>query len=125
LPSGDRATRANQRKLRRTPAGRLTRALEKSSGNEKDELSTRWLFIAFAVVAVGSLLAARLNPHGKFFLGYVLYGLIAVVWIVVPSVLTFWFAKDVAFPTLFRTIAYLERRLHFVAVILPSGSSSC
>ncbi|MCW3037597.1 MAG: hypothetical protein JWM17_2909 [Actinobacteria bacterium] len=118
---GDLATQANQRKLRRTPAGRLTRALDESSGSEKDELSTRWLLIAFAVVAVGGLLAARLKPHGKFFLGYVLYGLIAVVWVVVPNVLAFWFAKDVAFPTLFRTVAYLERRLHFVAVILLVG----
>jgi len=87
----------------------------------QDELSIRWLFIALAVVVVGGLLAARLNPHGKFFLGYVLYGLIAVVWIIVPSVLAFWFAKDVAFPTVFRTVAYLERRLHFVAVILLVG----
>ncbi len=119
--SGHLATQANQRKLGRTPAGRFTRALEKSSGSEKDELSIRWLFIALAVVVVGGLLAARLNPHGKFFLGYVLYGLIAVVWIIVPSVLAFWFAKDVAFPTVFRTVAYLERRLHFVAVILLVG----
>ncbi len=56
-----------------------------------------------------------------FFLGYVLYGLIALVWIIVPSGLAFWFAKDVAFPTVFRTIDYLERRLHFVAVLLLVG----
>lgn len=118
---GDLAIPATQRKLRRTPAGRLTMALDKSSDGEKDELSTRWLLIAFAVVVVGGLLAARLNPHGKFFLGYVLYGLIAVVWIVIPNVLALWFAKDVAFPTLFRTVASLERRLHFVAVILLAG----
>jgi len=120
-PPGDLAIPATQRKLTRTPAGRLTMALDKTSDSEKDELSTRWLLIAFAVVVVGGLLAARLNPHGKFFLGYVLYGLIAVVWIVIPNVLALWFAKDVAFPTLFRTVASLERRLHFVAVILLVG----
>ncbi len=36
--SGHLATQANQRKLGRTPAGRFTRALEKSSGSEKDEV---------------------------------------------------------------------------------------
>jgi hypothetical protein len=91
--------------------------------------SEAWGYIVWGamalVIAIPEITAAvdhaRLKPHGRFFLGYVLYGLIAFVWIVVPSVLAFWFAKDIAFPPLFRTVAYLERRLHFVAAILLVG----
>ena len=41
-------------------------------------------------------------------MGYVLYGLLGLVWIVVPSVLAVGLGKDVPFPTFFRTVANLE-----------------
>lgn len=49
---------------------------------------------------------------------YVLYGVIALMWVVVPSMLALFAGRDVPFPTLFRTIGYLERRAHPVAAVL-------
>ena len=46
------------------------------------------------------------KPH--YPLGFVLYGLIALVWIVVASVLAFAFGEDVPFPTFFRTVSNFE-----------------
>src|SRR5207244_930815 len=44
----------------------------------------------------------------KFQIGYALYGTLALAGVVVPSILAFWFRKDFAFPTFFRTVAYLK-----------------
>ncbi|MGW2661001.1 hypothetical protein ACWCW7_08555 [Nocardia tengchongensis] len=86
-------------------------------------LGAGYLTAAFATYAFGVLFAITdrgMNPHS--YLGaYVLYGLIALMWVILPSVLAMVFSRDVPFPTLFRTIGYLERRAHPVAAILLAG----
>jgi len=59
--------------------------------------------VAVGVVAGGSVLAAT-AAGGMFVLGYVIYGLIAMFLVLIPNALAFWFAADVPFPTLYRTI---------------------
>jgi hypothetical protein len=72
-------------------------------------------------VSLGAFLTALRHPVDPFILAYVLYGLIATFFIVVPSVFVFISGRDVSFPTLFTTIGYLERRIHPLAVLLLIG----
>jgi len=111
------AAATKQTRLRRTRGERLTvrRATER-------ELSPAWsLLPGLAAVVAGSVITALLKPHGMFLLGYVLYGLIAVFGIVLPSLLAFLAARDVPFPPLFRTIRFLEGRLHPATVLIAVG----
>jgi hypothetical protein len=104
--------------LGRTDRGRLS--------PEPDRASSRplspWLYFpaAACVVIGGSLLSAELDGD-KWHLAYVLYGSIGMFWIVIPSIAAYAFAREVPFPTLFRTIADLERRLHRVALVVATG----
>ncbi len=101
----------------RTKGGRFTTKPDRSAA----VVSPYWYFpIALAFVIVGSVLAAE-RANGKWDLAYVLYPLIAFWCLIVPSLLASVRAWDVPFPTLFRTIANLERRLHFVALVLVAG----
>jgi hypothetical protein len=110
------------RKLGRTEQGRFTRVPEGRAADQGGQMSLSWLFMGAAIVALASgLTAIVIRPGNKFMLAYVLYGLTAVIFIGVPSVLAFWFAKDVPFPTFFRTITFLEKRLHFAAVLIIVG----
>ena len=87
----------------------------------RDEISPYWYFpLAFGFVIVGSLIAAS-QAHGKWDLAYVLYPLIAFWCLIVPSLLAGLRSRDVPFPTLFKTIANLERRLHFVGLVVLAG----
>ena len=52
--------------------------------------------------------------------GYVLYSLIAIVWVVVPNVAAYRFKRDVPFTTLFFTVRCLSRRLQFVAAVIAA-----
>ena len=49
-----------------------------------------------------------------------LYSLIAVFWVVVPNLLSYWFKKDVPFTTLFFTVRCLGRRLQLVAALVAA-----
>ncbi|MFE3188869.1 hypothetical protein ACFXHA_07655 [Nocardia sp. NPDC059240] len=86
-------------------------------------LGAGYLLAAVGTYVFGVLFAAAdrgMHPHS--YLGaYVLYGLIALMWVIVPSILAMFFSRDVPFPTLFRTVGYLERRAHPVAAILLAG----
>ncbi len=75
------------------------------------------------LVIAGSVPAglASSAAHNKYLLGYVLYGLIAFFWVILPSTLAYGFAWDVPFPTIFWTIWKLEQRLHFVALVIVAG----
>jgi hypothetical protein len=44
-----------------------------------------------------------------------------VIGIVIPSVLAIFLAKEVPFPTLFRTIYYLGRRSHLATAVIVTG----
>jgi hypothetical protein len=84
-----------------------------------------YLVGAILVVLVPSVLVALFfrgtTEHTKWILGYVIYGLIAVFCVVLPSALAYWLGKEVPFPTLLRTIAYLEDRVHVAAVVILAG----
>ena len=73
--------------------------------------------LALGVVAVGSLIAA-VTSSDRFVLGCVLYGLFAIFCVIVPNLLAYWFARDVPFPTFFRTIADLDHRWRPAAMII-------
>jgi hypothetical protein len=77
-------------------------------------------YFAFAtvVVVVGAALAAQ--SENRFLVGYVLYSLIAIFWIVLPNAIAYVFGKDVEFTTLFFTVRALGRRLQFVAALVAA-----
>jgi hypothetical protein len=66
--------------------------------------------VALSGIALASFAVANWWDDGKphYHVGYVLYGLIGLLWIVVPSVLAFALAKDIPFPTFYRTVNNLE-----------------
>ena len=48
----------------------------------------------------------------KYQIGYIVYGILGAG-VAVTSILAYWFRRDgVPFPTLFRTVKYLQRRVH-------------
>jgi hypothetical protein len=100
----------------RTAGGRLTT----HPGQVSDVPAYAYFPPAVGAVAAGTGLAYAANGS-SWVLAYVLYGLIAVCCLVIPNVLAFWFAREVPFPTLFGTVADLERRWHPVALIIQAG----
>jgi hypothetical protein len=110
---------ANGRALRRTSLGRFT--MSRPDAASDAELSGAMIVVGAAIVAGGSGLTAALEPSNRFVLAYVLYGLIAIFFVIIPSILAFWWSRDVPFPTFFRTFTNLERRLHFVSVLIVIG----
>jgi hypothetical protein len=76
--------------------------------------------LALAAIAVGSIIAAATS--GDFWvLGYVIYGLIAIFLVIIPSVLAYWFAHEVPWPTLLATFTSLERRWRPAAAVVLAG----
>lgn len=104
----------------RTGTGRLTKA---PGGLTEPIRHAAWYFPAAVVVIAGAAATAASLSSSKYVMGYVLYGLIAVAFLIIPNVLAFWFAKDVPFPTLFRTLADLDRRWHPLVLIIVAGLS--
>jgi hypothetical protein len=100
----------------RTGNGRITR----KEGGQADQLTGLYLLLAVTVVAAGGTITAALGA-GKFTVGYVIYGLMAAGLLIVPSVLAYWFAKDVPFPTLFRALSDLEKRCHAAVTVVVAG----
>jgi hypothetical protein len=122
---------ADLQAIGRTPQGRLTKhdvtidQLASSGGALPPGRAPRppWPIIPYFVVAtivvvVVSVLAAQ--SHNRFLVGYVLYSLIAVFWVVVPNAGAYWFRKDVQFTTLVFTVACLGRRLRIVASLVAA-----
>jgi hypothetical protein len=99
----------------RTAGGRLTlRAPSRAAGDEFADEEAPRLFAAAAapsavVVAVATWAATRWWDDAHHYRpAYVLYGLLGLLWLVVPSVLAFGWGRDFPFPTLFRTVIDLE-----------------
>jgi len=107
---------ADGRVLGRTQGGRLTYYPDR----EAELPAFGYLAVALVCVIGGSLIAAGLSDN-KWILGYVIYGLIAVFCIFVPRVLALTPARNAPFAGVFATLADLQRRLHFVAVVLLAG----
>jgi hypothetical protein len=78
-----------------------------------------WLFVL--IPGLAALVLAVAFGASKIQLGYIIYGVLAVFGIVVPSMLAFVLNKDVRFPTLFFTLDRLRRRFHAAALILVTG----
>jgi hypothetical protein len=114
----------------RTEGGRAVRpALAPEAIADEQESTGVWGYVylggALISVLVPSVLVAIFSgdttEHTRWILGYVIYGLIAVLCVIVPSILAYVFAKDIPFPSLFRTIADLEARVHAVGMLILAG----
>ena len=122
------ALQADQQAFGRTPQGRLVKqdiTFAELAGGGAPPLAARgeWRvvpYFAFATIVVvsGSIVAAQ--SHNRFLVGYVLYSLIAVFWVIVPNAGAFWLARDFPFTTLFFTIHCLGRRLQLVAAVIAA-----
>ena len=122
------ALQADQKAFGRTPQGRLvkqdvTYAELAGGGAPPPAARGEWPvvpYFAFATLAVvsGSIVAAQSN--NRFLVGYVLYSLIAVFWVIVPNAGAFWLGKDFPFTTLFFTVRCLGRRLQLVASVIAA-----
>lgn len=124
--SGGNTARAD--KPHRTAGGRLTfkpTPAARKTAEEFDNDPAPWWFllaslVSFAALAGGTI-AARVwwpdpppapgQTNALFHAGYVLYGAIALLWFVVPSVYVLVAGKETPFPTLFRSITNLEQWL--------------
>jgi len=69
--------------------------------------------VSLAAIALAGFAVANWWDDGKphYRVGYVLYGLLGLLWIVVPSVLAFALGRDIPFPTFYRTVTNLEEWL--------------
>jgi hypothetical protein len=91
-----------------------------------------WPYVYFGIAvvctAVASLATAGLAGDGgeaRFVVGYVMYGLIGFFFLFLPATfgwaLAFFFARDVPFPPILRTIHDLEKRVPLVALVVLAG----
>jgi len=104
---------------RRTETGRLA-----MSPDEVSEASEMWAIVYFviailAVVVAGLLTASRTSD--KWVLAYVIYGLIAFFFVVIPNGAVLLLKRDLPYSTLFCTIDDLRRRWHQAAMVLLAG----
>ena len=79
-----------------------------------------WLFVGLGAVAGGSLIAATASSD-MWVLGYVIYGLFAIFFMIIPNIMAFRFAIQVPFPSLVRTAADIESRWRPAAMIIVAG----
>ena len=100
----------------RTAGGRLS----KTPAGISPVAALIYVPLALAAIAIGSIIAAVVS--GDYWVqGYVIYGLIAVFLVIIPSVLAYWFAREVPWPTLLTTIVNLERRWRPAAAVVLAG----
>jgi hypothetical protein len=121
------AIQADRNALARTPEGRLARQevtiAELASGEPPLGGRRRWNVLPYFLLATAAVVGAALlasRSDNRFLVGYVLYSLIAVVWIIVPNLAAYWFRRDVPYTTLFFTIRCLSRRLQLVAAFIAA-----
>jgi hypothetical protein len=101
----------------RTPGGRVSRVPPQAH-----TVPAAAYFVAALAVVVGLSLWSYLDrPHDKYRLGEVMYGSIALFWMIVPALLALVGGRDVPFPTLFATIQALERRVRILAIVFGAG----
>lgn len=105
----------------RTPGGgRFTR----STTPVREVRAVTYFICALFIIGVFTAIAAiKTDINDEYRVGQTLYGLTALFWVLIPSLLA-WpkhKAVDVPFPTLFSTIRSLERRLRIVALLVAAG----
>jgi hypothetical protein len=122
------ALQADFQALGRTPQGRLAKqdvSLEQLAGGGVPAVEGRTEFgvvryFAFATVAVIVGALAVSPSDNRFLVGYVLYSLIGIFWVVVPNAAAYFLKKDIPFTTMFFTVRSLGRRLQFVAALVAA-----
>jgi hypothetical protein len=104
----------------RTPGGRLTLNPPAAAAYSVATFDEEGAPLLFAFIAAGSLAAVALatwaavhwwDDQRHFHPAYVLYGLLGLLWLLIPSVVAFLWGKDAPYPTLFRTVSNLEEWL--------------
>lgn len=79
-------------------------------------------FIGYYALNVGEKgLDADESAHRKFLLGAIIYGTFAVLGVILPSVLIFFFRREVQFPTLMFTIRRLRSWAPWSAALIVGG----
>jgi hypothetical protein len=103
----------------KTRAGRLT-VRPAAVGEHRQGFGSDRAPLWFAFAAIGSFILITLatlaaikwwDDKEHYHPSYVLYGLIGLLWLVVPGLVAFFGGKDVPFPTAFQTVANLEEWL--------------
>jgi len=103
----------------KTRAGRLT-VRPAAVGEHRQRFGVDTAPVWFAVAAIGSFVLITLatlaasawwDDKQHYRPGYVLYGLIGLLWLVVPGLIAFFAGMDVPFPTMFQTVRNLEESL--------------
>jgi hypothetical protein len=107
---------AAQRASKRTKTGRLT--MRPSA--DRDELSPLYILLALVVVGIVAWVVI-VTVDDSWHRSYWIYGSIALLLVIFPNALAFFSKSDVPFPTLFRTIANLERHARPVALVVLAG----
>jgi hypothetical protein len=77
-------------------------------------------YLATSTLVVALALRAAHSNSSRFTTGYVVYGLIATLLVVIPNLLVTLLHREVPFPTLVQTIANLEQRWHPAIVIVTA-----
>ena len=99
-------------------SGRIVR-LGPTPGSRPDSTFSRpWLYILVGIVVTIAATWVVWHLFGHWWGSYVLWGLVAIFVIVLPSVLAWRYAKHVPFPTLFRTAANLQNRYQMIGTLL-------
>ena len=89
--------------------------------NDTTSLDWSWQYIVLtAVVTSAAGFAASLLGGSKNDIGYAIYGALALLGVVVPSALAFFWHRVLSIPTLFATLALLEARRRWVVVVVVS-----
>src|SRR6266550_2423334 len=78
-------------------------------------------YVVVAIVVIGLVVSVAVLHWDKYEVGYTIYGLFLFFGIVVPSALAYFGGRIVSFPGLIFTVRKLERRLHWVAVLVVAG----
>jgi hypothetical protein len=126
---GDTTVQADLQAIGRTPQGRLVKQDvqfdQLAQGGVPPEPPRRgewpvlpYFTFATAVVVAGGVVAAP--SDSRFLVGYVLYSLIALFWVVIPNAASYFFGKDFPFTTLVFTVGALGRRLQFAAAFVAA-----
>jgi hypothetical protein len=126
---GDTVIQADDQALGRTLQGRLVKQdpsvddLKVGGAPATTQLLlprtvVSYFALATAIVVVGCLVASR--SDNRFLVGYVLYSLIAIFWIVIPNAMAYYFKRDFPYTNLFFTISALGRRLQFAAGLVAA-----
>jgi hypothetical protein len=78
-------------------------------------------YLVIGVVVAGLVVSVGILHWDKYEVGYTIYGLFLCFGIVVPTALAYFRGRIVSFPGLIFTVRKLERRLHWVAVLVVAG----